>query len=124
MKYAKELAEKLKNYSITIRNKCLSYKKWKKMIKNRPEYIIEKWQKLLNKDCLKTERLFKHSCYSCNKTLDKSLEDELSIINSNTLYKICKRLQKLTNVNALEYLNSVIQSHKYTFTRCSTHTLI
>ena len=117
MKYAKELTQKLNTYSNHIRNKCLQYIKWKKLIKTSPSYVKLNWEKILLNDCKVTETLF-------NKTVKSDELLELSIINTNTFYKICKRLQKKLNISALDYMNFIIKSHKYRFTACSCMTLI
>jgi hypothetical protein len=117
MKYAKVLNDKLKEFPDNIKNKCLPYKQWKKKISNDPIDIIETWQKQLYKQCNKINRLIFPTafnniiCFSNKTDIGAKTRAELCDINSKTLYKICKKLEKKLEVPALEYIENL----KYEF---------
>lgn len=123
MKYAKELKAQLAEYGANIQGRCIDYRKWKKLIKT-DNCLTANWQSMLMTDCLYVDSLLhgRMSCFWFN--LEKDDVRTLSLINTNTLYKICKRLQRELNVPSMEYLNYIIRSHRFRFTKCSDETLI
>lgn len=123
MKYAKILIDQLKLYDSQIKKQCLQYKKWKKEIKYNKEYIIRKWKSILIKECNSVDKMFYKSCFN-NFNLPKITLNHLSFININTLYKICKKLHKKLKVDSMEFLNEIIKSRKYKFTKIAYETLI
>ena len=123
MKYAHVLNKQLIKYAPYIQKKCLNYKYWKKSIKTNSEYVILYWKTMIHEQCKKLDKfLFKsnnviisilNTCISNN--LNTSLIDTISCINLNTLYKICKKLQKKLSLNSLEFLNDIIKERRYKF---------
>ena len=123
MKYSKILGEQLSEFNNSIRNKCLSYKKWKKLIKYDSKYIKNKWERRINSECKAIDRFLftKRNClfgYNINTDIHR----KLCLINLNTLYKICKKLEKKLNVNSMDIYNNI--KFKYKFTYISQETLV
>lgn len=123
MKYAKYLINELNKYDLNIQKHCIKYKKWKKYIKYNKDYIIHTWKSKLDYECKYIDKLFYKSCFN-NYNLSKNILNELSFINTNTLYKICKKLDKNLKVGSMDYLNKIIKSKKYKFTDIAFQTLI
>lgn len=121
MKYAKYLMQELKKYNSKIQKHCFQYKKWKKYIKYKKEYISKKWKSKLIKECKYIDELFYTSCFN---NISQSILNQIAFINTNTLYKICKKLDKNLKLGAMEFLNEVIKSRKYKFTDIAFDTLI
>ena len=125
MKYSHILAKQLSKYEISIRKISFDYKKWKKLIKYDSEFIATNWKKRLNYDCKRIDAFLftKYPCL-CNYNIDPYINKELCYINMNTLYKICKKLDKKLKINAMDYYNHILKKNKYKFTYMSHETLI
>jgi len=112
MKYAKFLQERLQDFPDKIRKKCLPYKLWKKEISRNPISIktSQSWKKELYNQCKRINRfIFPYPnilCFNDTNVATKT-RSELCILNSYTLYKICKKLEKKLDVPALEYLETL-----------------
>ena len=78
MKYAKKLDDILSKYPWYVRIRCISYRKWKKM------KLPKNWRLCLIIDFMKAPK-------------------HLIDITLQTLYKICKRIQKRFKVNSLDF---------------------
>jgi hypothetical protein len=122
MKYAGFLEEQLAPFPSHARDKCIPYRQWKILIKSNPVYVRNNWKTIL-----------KINCRTINRYLypwfGKSLVDEqcvrfLGIINTTTLYKLSKKLDRHLDVGAMEYMAKIIRERKYRFTRCSFETLV
>lgn len=126
MKYAHALTKQLSKYDPYINKLCLQYKPWKKLIKYSPEYTLINWKKNIINECKNVDNLLYCNKCKCflNKKLDNNIIEHLCFINVNTLYKICKKLQKKLNINALEYLDEIIKTRKFKFTQIAYQTII
>jgi len=118
MKYNKKLAGKLKNYDSYIRKNCINYKYWKKIIKEDTEYITENWQKKLENDCIRVDKLVSmhFGCFGVGKYTYATLQ-EIACINLDTFYKVCKKLHKKLNVPAVDFYRECVIHHKYLFSK-------
>lgn len=126
MKYASFLDEQLSVYPLDVRLKCINYHKWKLMIKGDPEFINRHWRKLIYKECKRTDN-FLYPRYTCTTTpLPPAWLRHLSILNTDTFYKICKKIDKKIGPesNALKYYSECIKRKKYIFTSISLDTLL
>ena len=119
MKYAKILAQQLSEFDNGIRNNCLNYKKWKKLIKYDGDYLRRNWERRLNSECKAIDRLLftKYNCIF----ISKESHYKLCLYNLNTLYKICKKIEKKLGTNAMDTYN--ILKFRYKFTYLSQETL-
>lgn len=134
MKYAHVLNKQLRNYEPYIHKHCLHYKKWKKLIKTNPEYLILHWKDMIHNECQKLDNFLynssliniKNICFfNFNKnSINNTIKDTISCINLNTLYKICKKLHKKLDINSLEYLDELIKNRKYKFTHIAYYTFV
>ncbi len=124
MKYSKQLATTLLELPICLRSVSLNYKSWKKRCKN---CTVQEAIVLLKQECDQVDRMFQkwydqwHSRYRsviCWKTssVDPCITLQFAQINSTTLYKICKRLEKMLGTTiAMSWLASVRSSHVFAF---------
>lgn len=123
MKYSHVLQEALNDYNNKIKYYSISYKKWKKNIKYKPNFTKIFWKLSLKKDCDRINN-FLFSYLKNNNIYDIDVIDNLCIINTDTLYKICKKLHKKLNISTTDFLNYVINNNRYNFTKCAKLTLI
>lgn len=122
MKYSKRLANELQAYPSYIRERCLSYKTWKKDIKRYPYYMYGCWKNKVLRECKKLDVfLFPPLPH---ETLDTKIVHDLCKINLNTLYKICKRLDKKLGVKAVNYYCTLLNNNIFRFTYLSHETLV
>lgn len=121
MKYAKFLDEQLENFSSLDRVHCIPYRRWKMMIKCQPHFIKDHWKEILHDDCRRLNRylypIFRKDHHHANF---------LGLVNTNTLYKICKKIDRHigSDMNAVSHMTETIKSKKYKFTKSSLMTLI
>jgi hypothetical protein len=120
MKYSKRLANELQAYPQYIRERCLSYKTWKKDIKRYPYCIYGCWKNKLLRECKKLDAFL----FPPYETLDPKMVYEMCKINLNTLYKICKRLDKKLGVKAYNYYCMLLDNNNFRFTYLSHETLV
>lgn len=134
MKYSKRLAEQLGSYPPYIRRNCLQYKKWKKDIKTHPYYMTGCWKNKLVRECKKLDTLL-YPCQNrqfhfptCSvvhtEPIDPRIVRELCKINTDTMYKICKRLDKKLGINAFDYYCTLLRRNVFNFTHVSHETLV
>lgn len=100
MKYGKELGIKLRVLPWYVRMMCIDYKLWKKM----PLHCCGGWIHKLMWDCYKCETL--------NKTY---ANDTINKMNVQTLYKVCKRLQKRYDIPAMMVYTRILKSNQFKF---------
>ncbi len=121
MKYSQHWKKEMDLLPMFLKHYCIHYKRWKKCI-NTP-HKSNTYIDILEKDCLHVDNIFtmyynsysKLNCFL--KIIDKSLLLRFAILNKTTVYKICKRLDKLVNPspNALQWMNMVQTKLKYNF---------
>lgn len=128
MKYAKELNTSIQKLPVSLQETCVNYKLWKKRCKSMQlqEAIV-----LLKSECDMVESIFTSNyknwshpplpiftCF-CNTRvvpLDANLLLFYAETNAKTVYKVCKRLQKMTNdMTPMNWLTSVRASHVFGF---------
>jgi len=138
MKYCKELAENLKNVPFLLQKNCISYKAWKKRC-NEVGFITSDYLDSLKKECRLVNKIFCHlyklhvssnnRCSKLNWLCSSRLEFEyidiftdarlvynFAKINAQTVYKVCKRIAKVTEKrDAMDWLTLVRQEHIYDF---------
>lgn len=117
MKHANFLAEQLAPYPVHVQLKCINYKKWKVWIKTTPGFVISNWRQLIKADCLQFERFIRGD-------LEPSWVSHLSLLNTDTFYKICKKIDKNFSAGAVQYYKDTIRRRTYKFTDVSFVTLI
>ena len=119
MKFLRTWIAITNNLPITLKNSCISYKKWKKYTKNPPNNIVN----LLAIECKKVDIIFKKyynhlyhpTCFS--KYESKEDIKQFANLNKICLYKICKRLDKRIKPcpNILTWLINIKNNFKYSF---------
>lgn len=127
MKYAKELSKTIQRLPPTFQDSSLDYKAWKKRCKNTD---LSEAMVLLRSECDRVESLFASSydlwssppssifpCFRQNKvTPDPQHLLLYAEVNAKTVYKICKRLQKVTrDPTPMSWLTSLRASHIFEF---------
>ena len=132
MKYAKSLQHNLLDLPITLREQCISYKKWKqycKQITRTSNCGLE--LKLLEEQCNQVDKYFKDQYEKIYNTplyllpfvhcgivniLRPNDVLKYAEVNSTTVYKVCKRLMKTCDSRTpIEWLTNIRSTHKYTF---------
>jgi len=131
MKYKKFLDDKLSIYPIEVRKYCIPYKYWKTKINNHPAFVKVFWKALLHRQCKRLDRFLSSSNYdNCltninNHNINNIIHETLCIINIDTLYKICKKIEKRIHVPALDYFfKDLCKKNAYKFLEASNETLI
>jgi len=119
MKFGKEWEKRSLLLPLALQNKVYSYKKWKKISKssNRSiDLIIKKikrifidFHKYFINECKKTI-VQKTNCLVSHYDIEILLE--LYELNKQTLYKICKRLDKRLNIDIFKKLNKTLLKNK------------
>jgi hypothetical protein len=135
MKYSKTLEKLIVDLPLVLRKECISYKLWKKYCKNitltGEKDVVTRGLELLDKQCSIVDKHFKqeyNKVYQtplyympflrCGLVHTFSPLDVLKYaeINSQTVYKVCKRLMKSSGCNdSSKWLINTRASHKYTF---------
>jgi zinc-RING finger domain len=132
MKYAKSLEQRLLDLPIKLRDQCISYKKWKKYCKQiAGTQDCELELKILEEQCNQVDKSFKEHYEKIYNTplyllpfihcgivniLRPTDVLKYAEVNSQTVYKVCKRLMKTYNSRIpIEWLTHIRSSHKYTF---------
>lgn len=141
MKFHKELSKIEASFNDPIlATTCIPYKKWKKVVKHHqiPWTLID-----LEKQCKEIDTVLvkkiswtkpKKSSYCnflfCikNTKINNSIDDDESIdsikerelltyasVNSQAVYKVCKKLEKSGYPGAMKFLESLRASHRYIF---------
>lgn len=132
MKYGKSLQQRLLDLPITLREQCISYKTWKKYCKKITR----------NHDCGLDINTLEEQCNFIDRNFkehyDKIFHTPLYLlpfvhcgivhimrpidvlkyaeVNSQTVYKVCKRLMKVYGSSLpIEWLTNIRSTHKYTF---------
>lgn len=119
MKHARFLDEQLMSYPSYIKLECINYHKWKVWIKKDPEFVMKHWKSNIKRECYKVENFL-----TCSK-IPKTWVKHLSILNTDTFYKICKKMRKkLGLIEPLEYYKSCVKRRKFKFTSVSFVTLL
>lgn len=141
MKYGKEWKLWIATNNLQNTNYVLSYTKWKKIIHYKPKDILDSWQTVLYNDCKQVDKhLFSNNLinnltnsfmnYFCinknnshnisknNDNLETNSNLVLSLceLNSKTLYKICKKLQKQLHLPAMLWYSNILSAHIFNFT--------
>jgi hypothetical protein len=126
MKYGKALTHDLEAFNRCVVSKCISYKAWKKRINENPGDTVEHWDAYLLRDCERVEELLYRRAWLCTTgtQLEQNDVNALAFINTNTLYKVCKRLVKTLNVPALDFMQYLIKRNRFKFTSCSHATFV
>lgn len=130
MKYAKELPLTIARLPSTLQEGSLDYKLWKKRCK---QVSIEEALVLLNTECQQVNAIFVHEYQECcrrppslfhqcfrkftSTTIAPASVLLFAHINATTVYKICKRLQKMSPPSPIPmmWLASMRASHMYEF---------
>ena len=131
MKYAKELHQTIQRLPPSLQEASLSYKVWKKRCK---EITLQDAMVLLKTECDQVESIFTENytewltphkmsflsmCFHHRQgTLNVDPKQLLlyAEINAKTMYKICKRLGKMTHdPTAMNWLTSLRTSHTFGF---------
>ena len=118
MKYGKFFSSHITSYPKYIQDHCIDYIRWKKIIKG----SITSWKSKLESDCYKLDRFLYPRIFRTR--VPKNLMSNLCLFNTNTLYKICKKIDKMYNNGAMEYYKYVLKSRRFRFTSVSFATLI
>lgn len=122
MKHSRFLDEQLGVYPLDVRTECINYHKWKLWIKTEPEFLKKNWKSHIKQDCTRVEN-FLYPRFAAS--LPESWVRHLSILNTDTFYKICKKMRKkLGFEEPLEYYRSCVNKRKYKFTSVSFVTLV
>ena len=115
MKYNKILSSMLNGYSKTIRNKCVNYKQWKQRITywKHNKIVPLNWKNMLTSECKRLERYLHPS--TCLKCFCGAADDihTLSVINSMTMYKVCKKLEKKVGVPSMSFFKSLSAVYQF-----------
>lgn len=119
MKYNLFLREQLKLYPFEISRNFINYEKWKRWTKYQPFFIKRYWKFLIKKDCRKLNRFLYRT-----RGVDKEQLYSIELLNTNTFYKICKRLKKKLGVDALEFFVKCVKQRRFQFTSISFLTLL
>lgn len=114
---------------ISLQDASMNYKHWKKRCKY--EHIPDDMVVMLRTECEKVEKVFNHCytrcthvspwsktrcCWSGDTYLPTASVLMFANINSKTLYKICKRLQKTySDPTPMQWLISIRALHVYEF---------
>lgn len=132
MKYSKALSKAVFELPPDLQNDCISYKKWKKFCKTaRSSNECLLGLTLLEKQCDNVDKRFKEhydKLYNVPLYLQPFIQcgiinilaptDILKYahINSQTVYKVCKKLMKTYHSTLpIEWLTNTRSQHKYTF---------
>ena len=120
MKHARFLDEQLQVYPSFVHLECINYHKWKLWIKKEPEFVMKHWKSNIKRDCARIDKFL-----SDTNSIPVSWLKHLSILNTDTFYKICKKMKKkLGMVEPLEYYKKCVERRKYKFTSVSFLTLV
>ena len=76
----------------------------------------------LLRECRRLDAFLFPSCET--NAIDPKMIYELCKINLNSMYKICKKLDKKLSVNALEYYCKLLRKSVFKFTYLSHDTLV
>jgi hypothetical protein len=130
MKYAKELHQMMQRLPPSLQEACLSYKLWKKRCK---QITLQEAIVLLKAECEKVESIFTESytewsappptsclikCFQHGRVVpvDPNLLLLYAEVNAKTMYKICKRLGKMTHdPTPMSWFTSIRASHAFGF---------
>lgn len=128
MKYAKEFNQVIQTLPPAFQDTLVNYKIWKKRCKNitLPEAIV-----LLKSECDAVEHVFSSNyklwshpptiiatCFRSSKVTPSDPQTLLlyAEVNAKTVYKICKRLQKVMHdPMPMNWLTALRSSHKFEF---------
>jgi len=124
MKYKKFLEEKLSIYPLNVRKYCIPYKYWKLKIKHHPEFVRIFWKLLIHRQCKRLDKFLasEYSGANRNKLIDY---ENLCLINIDTLYKICKKIEKKIGLPALDFFfKGLCRRNTYKFLEASNETLV
>lgn len=130
MHFGKAWKEAIGVFPEHVQNLCIPYKTWKKWIAREPDRIKNHWQGILTKECHVVDKaLFSSSRTSlfpaCFRTsLSPTERFDLSVLNTTTLFKICKKLQKRLDVPAMEWYTHTMAAHRFRFTQSAQKTLL
>ncbi len=122
MKHGDFVKEQFKLYPFNVTRKCINYQRWKLWIKTQPNFIRRYWKILLLKDCRRINR-FLFPIF-CNSEIDPEWIYSLCILNTDTFYKICKKLKRHIKVDALKFYKKIIYKRKFRFTDIAHRTII
>lgn len=102
MKHGKTLAEWVHRHH--IRSDCiLSYKQWKKRMEYDSENLKLIWRSELIRECKEIDRRIFRSHIFCISQPNPEFQLELCDMNRQSVYKLCKKLQKKLNIPAMEW---------------------
>lgn len=132
MKYAKQLAQDIRDISPTLQGVSISYKAWKKRCKALDAPDSRDALATLQQECDKVNKLFVAEyerwaspmlltslcCGKCPHSPNEILT--FARINATTVYKICKRMQRMQRLQDpqfswLSWLSQTRSSHIYEF---------
>jgi zinc-RING finger domain len=129
MKYCKCLQQTLLELPLTLREHSISYKKWKKYCKQSNDCLLG--LKVLEEQCDFIDKIFKEHydklyhtplymipfihCGIVNILRPNDIL-KYAKVNSQTVYKICKKLTKSYETTfPMRWLTNIRTNHKYTF---------
>lgn len=129
MKYCKSLQQTLLELPLTLREHSISYKKWKKYCKQSNDCLLG--LKVLEEQCNNIDKIFREHydklyhtpiymipfihCGIVNILRPNDIL-KYAKVNSQTVYKICKKLMKSYETTIpIEWLTNIRTHHKYTF---------
>jgi hypothetical protein len=131
MKYAKELNHVMQRLPPSLQDASISYKLWKKRCNKLCQDSCQEILVHLNQECKKVETAFvltykkcihppRALCWRCTTSAEDAINTDTLLMfanmNSKTLYKICKRLQKqLHDPTLMQWLISIRAAHAYEF---------
>lgn len=122
MKHGKFVDEQFSMYPFYVTQKCINYHKWKLWIKKQPGFVKRYWKILILKDCRKINRFLYPIL--CSVNIPNEWVYSLSLLNTDTFYKICKKLTRHLKVNALDFYKKTVKRHRFRFTRVAGETLL
>ena len=110
---------------------CISYKEWKTRVKRQPDDTKEKWDTLLMQDCKRADLVFakrkfpfSFSCSNSAYAMSTDKKIKCCEINSMTLFKVCKKLDKKLGVPAMKWYSDHLAKHEFLFTGSGALTLL
>ena len=122
MKHGKFVDEQLSLYPFHVTRNCINYHKWKVWIKKQPEFVKRYWKILIIKDCRRINRFLYPLV--CSPSIPNEWIYSLSLLNTDTFYKICKKLTRHLKVDALDFYKRMVKVHRFKFTNISHETLL
>ena len=126
MHYGKVWKRDIDSLCTLVRSWSIDYKDWKKHMKYHANDLIACWKSNLESQCKRLdENLFsrkrfswvfwQHRCLSNNLRLNDVDVVRACLLNRQTVYKVCKKLQRHLHVPAMQWYTASMSNHVYKF---------